>query len=147
MPVITRNIISIACLDKLGFSFVIKNKCCSIYLNDIYYGYAHLINGLYVLDLDMPVLNINTKRIKSNDSNPTYLWHCCLGHINEKRISRLHKDGLLDSFDFESYEACESCLLGKMTKTPGHGERAKDLLGLIHTDVYGPLNKHARGGF
>ena len=33
-----------------------------------------------------------------------------------------------------------------MTKTPftGHNERANDLLGLIHSDVYGPLSSTAR---
>ncbi|CAJ2644822.1 unnamed protein product [Trifolium pratense] len=43
----------------------------------------------------------------------------------------------------------QSCLLGKMTKTPftGKGERASDLLALIHTDVCGSLNTHAGGGF
>ena len=108
-----------------------------------------MINGLYILDLDMPIYNINAKRMKPNELNPTYLWHCRLGHINENRISKLHKDGLLDSFDFESYETSRSCLLGKMTKAPftGQGERASDLLGLIHTDVCGPLNISARGGF
>ena len=149
VPSITKNIISISCLDKIGFSFIIKDNCCSIYLNDMFYGIAQLINGLYVLNLDMPIYNINTKRVKSNDSNPTYLWHCRLGHINENRISKLHKDGILDSFDFESYETCESCLMGKMTKAPfkGHSERAIGLLDLIHTDVCGPLNTQARGGF
>jgi gag-pre-integrase-like protein len=91
----------------------------------------------------------NSKRLKSKDSNHTYLWHCRLGHVYEKRIQKLHKDGLLDSFDFESYEVCESYLLGKMTKSPftGHGERASDLLGIIHSDVYGPMSISARGGY
>ncbi|CAD6253421.1 unnamed protein product [Miscanthus lutarioriparius] len=40
------------------------------------------------------------------------------GHISENRMKRLHSDGLLTSFDFKSYETCEACLLGKMTKTP-----------------------------
>ncbi|KAK8980543.1 hypothetical protein V6N11_074154 [Hibiscus sabdariffa] len=37
----------------------------------------------------------------------------------------------------------------KMTKAPfsGKGERASDLLGLIHSDVCGPMNTQARGGF
>ena len=36
-----------------------------------------------------------------------------------------------------------------MTKTPfsGHSERATDLLGLIHSDVCGPFNVAARGGY
>jgi hypothetical protein len=137
VPAISRNIISVSCLDKLGFSFIIKNNCCSIYLNDIFYANAQMSNGLYILDLEMPIYNIDTKRMKPNEVNSTYLWHCRLGHINEKRISKLHKDGLLDSFDYESFETCRSCLLGKMTKVPftGKGERASDLLVLIHTDV------------
>ena len=36
-----------------------------------------------------------------------------------------------------------------MTKTPftRHNERADDLLGLIHSDVCGPLSSTARGGY
>ena len=36
-----------------------------------------------------------------------------------------------------------------MTKTPftGHTERVNDLLGLIHSDVCGPLSSTARGGY
>ncbi|KAK8680628.1 hypothetical protein V6N13_109568 [Hibiscus sabdariffa] len=40
-------------------------------------------------------------------------------------------------------------VLRKMTKAPfsGKGERASDLLGLIHSDVCGPMYTQARGGF
>ena len=64
-------------------------------------------------------------------------------------MSKLHKQGSLGSFDWESYETCESCLSGKMTKSPfsGKGERASELLELIHSDVCGPMNTHARGSF
>ena len=36
------------------------------------------------------------------------------------RIAYLNyiKMGFLDKFDFESYDECEACLLGKMTKAP-----------------------------
>ncbi len=60
-----RNIISVSCLDRKGFCFTIKNNCCSIYLNEIFYGSAHRSNGLYVLDLDTPVYNIDTKPLKT----------------------------------------------------------------------------------
>ena len=151
VPALNRNIISISCLDNEGFNFLIFDKKFSIYKNDMHYCTAVLFSGLYILDVenrDDGIYNIS-KKSKPNDVNHTYLWHCRLGHINEKRISKLHKDGFLDSHDYESYETCESCLLGKMTKDPftKTGERAGDLLGLIHTDVCGPMSSNARGGF
>ena len=84
----------------------------------MFYGKAIVSNGLYVLDVDTPVNNINIKQLKSSGLNSAYLWHCHLGHINETRISNLYKNGYLSTFDYESYGACESCLLGKMTKSP-----------------------------
>src|SRR4051812_5662973 len=72
-----------------------------------------------------------------------------LAHISEKRMKKLHGDGLLTSFNFESYETCQACLLGKMTKLPFSGlpETATDLLELIHSDVCGPMSTTARGGY
>ena len=52
-------------------------------------------------------------------------------------MKKLHANGFLESLDYESVDACEPCLIGKMTKTPFSGtmERATDLLEIIHTDV------------
>ncbi len=47
---------------------------------------------------------INTERLKSESLNSSYLWHCCLGHISDKRVSKLHEFGDLRSFDYESYD-------------------------------------------
>ena len=74
-----------------------------------------LVNGLYILDLeDKHVHNINTKRLWPNDLSPTFTWHCCLGHINEKHIEMLHKNGLLNSFDSESFETLRRLSLVKV---------------------------------
>ena len=64
-------------------------------------------------------------------------------------MKKLHDDGLLISFDIESFETCEPCLLGKMTKTPfaKSCERASDLLELVHSDVCGQMSTTARGGY
>jgi hypothetical protein len=44
---------------------------------------------------------------------------------------------------------CESCLLGRITKAPftSQSESVSDLLGLVYTDVCGPISSMARGGF
>ena len=150
VPSLSKNIISISCLVEQGFKISIsKSKGCSIYLDGMFYCSGMNINGIYVLDNQKEIHNVNTKRLKINNLKPSYLWHYRLGHINETRMSKLHKQDSLGSFDYESYETCESCLLDKMTKSPftGKGERASGLLELIHSDVCGPMTTHARGGF
>ena len=70
----SRNIISVSCLDNDGFTFIIKNNAITIHHEDIFYGNALLNNGLYVLNLETnkPIYNIDTKRVKLNELNPTY---------------------------------------------------------------------------
>ena len=86
VPTMSRNIISVSCLDMEGFSFIIQNNMLSIHREGIFYGNGLLSNGLYILDLETnkPIYNIDTKRVKINELNPTYFWHCRLGHVNEK---------------------------------------------------------------
>ena len=84
------------------------------------------MNGLLNLDRSnthtyIYIHNIEAKICKVNNDSATYFWHCRLGHIGVKRTKNLHADGLLASLDYESLDACEPCLLGKMTKTPFSG--------------------------
>ena len=74
-------------------------------MDNIFYGHASDVNGLFPLNLDSSnthVHNIDAKRCKLNDDNSTYLWQCRLGHIGVKRMKKLHSDEILDSLDFES---------------------------------------------
>src|SRR3989337_2695219 len=121
-------------------------------MNNIVYGHAPLRNGLFLLNLDCSnthIHNIDDKRCKVDNDSATYLWHCSLGHIGVKRMKQLQADGLLESLDYESFDTCEPCLMGKMTKTPfvGTMERANDLLEIIHTDVCDPMSIEARGRY
>ena len=149
---ITRNIVSVSRLRKSGFNFQFVDDNIHSFLNGIFYFEARPINGIYELNLDdtsndKSLYHVNTKRIKQG-LNQTYLWHCRLGHINKKRISQLQKSGLLGANDTESFDICESCLCGKMTKAPfsGTSERASVLLGIIHIDVCGPFKTMSRYG-
>ena len=57
-----------------------------------------------------------------------------------KILSHLVELYLLESFDIKSDDEYESCLLGKLTKSPfiGTCERSEGLLGLVHTNLCGP---------
>nr|GEY67860.1 retrotransposon protein, putative, Ty1-copia subclass [Tanacetum cinerariifolium] len=63
-------------------------------------------------------------------------------------MQKLHSEGLLENIDEESFDKCKSCISGMMTKKSFNKniERATDLLGLIHTDVCGPLRHVSRKG-
>ena len=121
-------------------------------MSNIFYGHAPLKSGLFLLNLyssDTHIHNVEAKRCRVDNDGATYLWHCRLGHIGIKRMKKLHTDGLLEPLDYESLGTCEPCLMGKMAKTSFSGtmERATDLLEIIHTDVCGPMNIEARGGY
>ena len=98
------------------------------------YGHTPNVDGLLNLDRsDTHIHNIDAKRCKVNNDSATNLCHCHLCHISVKRMKKLHADGLLESLDYESFDACEPCLMGKMTKTlfSGTMEQATDLLEII----------------
>ena len=126
---------------------IFRNNVMNIFLNKALLGFGILSNGVYVLQSNL-ILNVNNNKRKESSYNETYLWHCRLGHIGEKRLSKLHKEGLLGLSNYESYDTCESCLKGKMAKTPfaGQGERVDNVLGLVHTDVCGPMSTQTREG-
>ncbi|KAJ9556119.1 hypothetical protein OSB04_010733 [Centaurea solstitialis] len=147
----TRNIISFHALFKDGyrFSFNIENGDILVYSNGCFIFKVSPCKGIYetVEFIDYNgnlILNVAS----SNEIDKLKLWHSHLGHINKKRIAQLQKDGVLESFDLKSDDVCESCLLGKMTKSPFTSacERVEGLLDLVHTDVCGPFRSATKDG-
>ncbi|GJZ81883.1 zinc finger, CCHC-type containing protein [Tanacetum coccineum] len=143
-PSITRGIISVSRLYKDGFVNRFENdNSISVSRNNLIYFNAILRDDIYEIDLSSSNINdssmfvVSNKRAKLN-LDFALLWHCRLGHISKKRIEKLQHDRLLDSTNIKSFEKCVSCMSGKSARKPySHQvERAKYLLGLIHTDDY-----------
>ena len=157
VPDIKRNLISVACLSKQGYTvnfgssvsiFHNKRLICSGTLEDNLYHLSPMIHSMHdtVINNDE---HTHLSKKRNISSNQCYLWHLRLGHINQNRIQRMIKDGILGPLENESLPLCESCLEGKMTKRPfsAKGVRATVPLDLVHTDVYGPINVQVRGGY
>ncbi|KAK4397649.1 Retrovirus-related Pol polyprotein from transposon TNT 1-94 [Sesamum angolense] len=148
VPSMINNIISIPLLDNADFEFLI-NKNCFYLMKD---GSSHLLgklnNGLYILQRSDWIMTAQNKRKLENLEN-SQIWHARLGHISQDRMKRLVDSNSLEIDNLDNLPACESCLKVKMTKMPfaGQSKLANGLLDLIHTDVCGPLNTQARGGF
>nr|GEZ70986.1 retrotransposon protein, putative, Ty1-copia subclass [Tanacetum cinerariifolium] len=140
-PSITRGVISVSRLYEDGFINCFVNNTIQVSRNNMVYFSAILRDGIFEIDLSNSHTNESSIYVVSNkrsklDLDSALLWHCRIGHISKKRIEKLQHDGLLDSSDLRAFEKCVSCMSGKMASKPytHRVERAKDLLGLIHTD-------------
>nr|GEV29349.1 retrotransposon protein, putative, Ty1-copia subclass [Tanacetum cinerariifolium] len=136
-----------------GFVNRFLNNTIQVSRNNMVYFSAIPRDGIFEIDLSNSHTNESSIYVVSNkraklDLDSALLWHCRLRHISKKRIEKLQHDGLLDSSDLRAFEKCVSCMYGKMARKPytHQMERAKDLLGLIHTDVCGLFKIMSRQG-
>ena len=69
--------------------------------------------------------------------------------MNLNRIQTLVKSKILPHLILEDLPVYESCIKRKMTKIPftAKGYRGNECLELEHTNMCGPFNVHARGGY
>ncbi|GJY74018.1 retrotransposon protein, putative, ty1-copia subclass [Tanacetum coccineum] len=129
---------------------------------DLYVGNGNraVVEAIWSFDLILPSGMIDMHNHVSNEhsiytcSNKkskrnldyTFLWHCRLGLINKKRITKLKHDELLMSIDDESFDVCIYCISGKMAINPftHAGERTNELLGLIHSNICGLFRTTSR---
>ncbi|GJR90450.1 retrotransposon protein, putative, ty1-copia subclass [Tanacetum coccineum] len=117
------------------------NNTIQVSRNNMVYFSVVPRDGIFEIDLsnsntnDSSMYAVSNKKVKS-DLDSALLWHCRLGHISKKCIEKLQHDRLLNSTDLRAFEKCVSCMSGKMARKPytHQVDRAKDLLGLIHTD-------------
>nr|GEV92610.1 hypothetical protein [Tanacetum cinerariifolium] len=150
-PSITRGVVSVHCLVENRFVQCFTDYGISVSKNNMFYLNSIPSNGIYEIDMhnlvpnDNSTYNVSTKRVKHNLYS-TYLWHCRLAQISEKRIKKLQQEGFLRSTDDKSFDQCVSCLSGKMTRKsfPHRPKRRTDLLRIIHTDVCGTLRHVSR---
>nr|GEU44319.1 hypothetical protein [Tanacetum cinerariifolium] len=152
-PSITRGVIFVSRLYEDGFVNRFVDNAIQVSRNNVVYFCAIPRDGIFEIDLSNYLTNKSSVYVVSNkraklDLDSALLWHCRLVHISKKCIEKLQHDGLLNSSDLRAFKKCVSCMSGKMARKPytHQVERAKDLLGLIHTDVCGPFKIMSRQG-
>ncbi|KAM1690667.1 hypothetical protein ACFXTN_029554 [Malus domestica] len=153
-PSCIKNLISISKLLRDGHSVLFDKMSCTLYLNGRIISHGNMIEGLFHLETNSGMHCIasgNTSKPKKarEEVDQEKMWHLKLGHVNLDKIHKMSKDGYIRPLGNDKMGTCECCLKGKMTKSPftGKGERATEILGLIHTDVCGPMSTTSRGGF
>lgn len=89
---------------------------------------------------------VNSRRLLDTQE----LWHRRLAHLNARSM-HLMKSGMVNGMNFDNsqYKSCETCVKGKQTRLPfpkKSENRSKEILGLVHTDLCGPMPCASYGG-
>jgi hypothetical protein len=167
VPSLSKNLISISCLDDDGFDCQFGSRQCLILFDKEIVGFAFRQDKLYMLFMHENVdvvcndedvvckekgsssMNVSSKRKRCDDATSAKLWHYRLNHISRGRIERLIKDDILTPLDFSDSDYCIDCIKGKYAKQVKKGEakRSAEVLEIIHTDICGPFPVKSVDGF
>nr|GEV02602.1 ribonuclease H-like domain-containing protein [Tanacetum cinerariifolium] len=127
-PSITRDVVSLSCLVDNGCKHTFMNYAISVMKDDVFYFNEIPRYGIYEIEMHDLYSNVVLYTI------------CALKNFNVM--------GILHPNDDESFDKCKSYISGNMARKPfpHQVERAKELLGLIHTNVCGPFRIVSREG-
>lgn len=78
VPSLRKNLLSVSCLDSLGFTFFFGNNKFKMFLDDVVVLDGFLCKGLYQISLEGKLIHDS---MVIETMSPTQLWHHRLGHI------------------------------------------------------------------
>ena len=125
-----------------------------VLMRGVQYGILYKLLGRIVIDGCNNTVILESKNEANNVPNistgDTMMWHQRLGNIGEKGLQSLQGKGMVEGMsNYNSYfDFCEHFLYGKhnQVKFPSGATRAKEILELIHSDVFGPVPVPSLGG-
>ncbi|KAH9657209.1 hypothetical protein KPL70_022963 [Citrus sinensis] len=145
IPDLKRDLISLGMLDKIGCVIKLESGTLKVLKGSMVLMKGNLDNGLYVLQGFVVTGDVG---VSNQNLNKTLLWHFRLGHMSERGLRELSKQGVLGEDKIEPLEFCEECVLGKSSRvkfsTGAHVSRGT--LEYIHADLWGPAQTASLGG-
>ncbi|CAL2238507.1 unnamed protein product [Prunus armeniaca] len=150
VPRLRKNLISLGTLDEAGYGYESKKGRLRVAKGSLVVMRGDLQpNKLYKL-IGTTIVGGAAVSVNQGIEDKTELWHHRLGHISQKGLQELHKQGLLEGVSSCKLDFCEYCVLGKQRKvsftSSSADNRSKEQLSYIHSDVWGPAPTKSNGG-
>ena len=144
VPSLAFNLLSVSKITEAGKSVKFSKTEGAIFNNEgEKVAVASKIGNLYYLNCEsLQGQHINSATHQSMEN----LWHRRFGHLSQRSLMTLKKDGLVRGFDYDTSQVidfCESCIGGKIHRNPfpkSGRERAREPLELVHSDVCGKIS-------
>eukprot|EP00253_Pinus_taeda_P014634 PITA_14634 len=156
IPALARHLISVRKLDDGGVKIVFQKDTCKMVRGAQVLMRGARIGTLYKLQGSTIVDGYNSSLVPKNgvenlvvSGEKTMIWHQRLGHIGKKGLQLLHGKGMVEGMSNSSldFDFCEKSVYGKQNwvRFPFGGKRVKQILELVHSDVFGPVKVPSLG--
>jgi hypothetical protein len=159
IPGMAKNLIFVSKMEDAGVKTIFEKGTCRmvrgamVLMKGVWFGTRYKLLGSTISDgcnsSIVPDIGVEEERTPTVSREKVMLWHKRLGHIREKGLRLLHDKGMVEgmsncSLDFDFYE---HCLYGKqnLVRFPFGATRAKRILQLVHSDVFGPVSVPSLG--
>ncbi|CAL8118972.1 unnamed protein product [Prunus armeniaca] len=137
VPRLRKNLISLGTLDEAGYGYESKKGRLRVAKGSLVVMRGDLQpNKLYKL-IGTTIVGGAAIFVNQGIEEKTKLRHHRLGHISQKGLQELHKQGLLEGVSSCKLDFCEYCVLGKQRKVSFTSSSA---------DVWGPAPTKSNGG-
>lgn len=144
IPDLYINLLSVSKIVESGYEIVFNKNGCKVLNNHkevIVTG--NLVNGMFRLNIANNISLVTD--VKSQDCA---LWHKRVGHVNNEILKNMNSGAVVGvTCDATKYN-CITCSKGKLSRSPfkDSGTRATEVLGLIHSDLCGPMEVSSING-
>ncbi|KAK4404512.1 Retrovirus-related Pol polyprotein from transposon TNT 1-94 [Sesamum angolense] len=146
VPDLNHNLMSCAALEEEGLEGRCGKGIMKIMKGSLTVFKAERRRNLYMCTVDYDILAASV-----TDFDKTSLWHKRLGHISQKGLELLQKEGVLID-RIEKLKFCDECVMGKQHKVQfpvsqnPNPVSSSCILDYVHADVWGPSNISTHGG-
>lgn len=147
VPDLRNNLLSVASATNNGYSVIFKKHHAIVKRENGSIALTATRQGnLYVVD--------ETKQSAMfTNNNDKFLtkWHQRFGHLNVSDLTKMKNNNMVSGMDLEGITTsleCTVCARCKITRKPfkSSNNREKTILGLVHSDICGPMNTESLGG-
>jgi transposase InsO family protein len=152
VPGIAKNLFSVSKATREGLKIKFENKGCTISKGNKILAEGLHEQNLYRLNCQPVGLQEEVNHAKDGLSL-TELWHQRLGHLGLQGLKMLSQKNMVDGlekldFQGDEMDLCSGCIEGKQQRNAfpkQGGTRAKELLGIVHSDLCGPMQTPSLG--
>lgn len=88
-------------MDGFAFGFDNNNTYMLVYKDNALYFKTSSCNGIYESVIGVSRKNNLILNVGSSNLDKSCLWHCRLGYINKKRITKLQSNEILKPFNLQ----------------------------------------------